>query len=523
MTEGNPAEAPVDLLIIGGGINGAGIARDAAGRGLSVLLCEQDDLGHATSAASTKLIHGGLRYLEHYEFRLVREALIEREVLLGQAPHIIWPLDFVLPHTAEQRPAWLIRLGLFLYDHLGGRKRLPSTRTLDLYRDTVGAPIKRRYTKGFAYADCWVEDSRLVVLNAQDAAEHGADIRPRTRCVRARRENDGFWHVELAPTDKRGPTETVRARALVNAAGPWVTQVLGQVAGLNRPAGLRLVKGSHLVVPRLYPGEQAYILQNDDGRIVFAIPYERDFTLLGTTDEAWDGDPGEVRIDANESDYICRAVNRYLKQQVRPEDAIWSYSGVRPLYDDANANVSAVTRDYVFDIDDGASADGTGAPLLSVFGGKITTFRKLAEHALERLLPLMPREVGARAGAPWTASAHLPGGDMADADFESYLATLRADYPWLPPGLARRYARAYGTRTARLLGSATAIADIGPHLGDDVYAAEIDYLMDHEWARTLDDILWRRSKLGLHMTQTTRQAIEHYLTQCPRCDKVALS
>ena len=515
------AGAPLDLLVIGGGINGAGIARDAAGRGLSVLLCEQADLGHATSAASTKLIHGGLRYLEYYEFRLVREALIEREVLLNAAPHIIWPLSFILPHSAEQRPAWMIRLGLWLYDHLGGRKRLPPARRVDLARESVGAPLKSRFTKGFSYSDCWVEDSRLVVLNVMDAAEHGAQVRTRTRCTNARRGDDGLWHVELAPADGEGPVETVTARALVNAAGPWVMDVLGQVAGVNRPVGLRLVKGSHLVVPRLYPGEQAYILQNEDGRIVFAIPYERDYTLLGTTDEAFEGDPAKVAIDDSEADYICAAVSRFFKQQVRPEDAVWTYSGVRPLYDDANANVSAVTRDYVFDID-GDSATGQ-APLLSVFGGKITTFRRLAEHALERLLPLMPEDIRTRSAAAWTRAAALPGGDMPAADFETFLAELRSEYPWLPPHLARRYARAYGTRTRRFLGSAKGFADLGTDLGDGLYGAEVDYLAAAEWARTAADILWRRSKLGLHTSAATQANLAQYLRQKTTTDAEATS
>ena len=513
MDQGAAGEPPVDCLIIGGGINGAGIARDAAGRGLSVALCEAGDLGHATSAASTKLVHGGLRYLEHREFRLVREALLEREVLLEQAPHIIWPLSFVLPHTPAQRPKWMIRLGLFLYDHMGGRERLPATRTVDLRREAMGAPLQEAYTTGFAYADCWVEDSRLVVLNARDAADRGARIMPRTRCVRARRGEDGLWHADLAPADARGPTERVRARALVNAAGPWVTEVLGRVIGLNRPAGLRLVKGSHMVVPRLYSGEHAYIFQNTDGRVVFAIPYEGAYTLLGTTDEAWDGDPGGVSLSDGEARYICDAVNRYFKQTIRPEDAIWSYSGVRPLYDDSNANVSAVTRDYVFDLDTGSDADSqTVPPLLSVFGGKITTYRRLAEHALNRLLPEMDASARERAGTAWTRESHLPGGDMPDADFEGYLADLRRDHPWLPLRLARRYARAYGTRTATLLGSAASLADLGDHLGDDVYTAELDYLRDAEWAFTVEDVLWRRSKLGLHVSGATRAAMARYLS-----------
>ena len=506
---------PIDLLVIGGGINGAGIARDAAGRGLSVVLCEQGDLAGATSSASTKLIHGGLRYLEYYEFRLVREALIEREVLLRAAPHIIWPLTFVLPHSPEQRPAWLIRLGLLLYDHLGGRETLPASRGLNLRRDPVGRPLQDRFTKGFSYADCWVEDSRLVVLNALDAHERGAEILTRMRCVAARRDG-GLWEARLESVDSDSggpgggpggaPGRSLRARAVVNAAGPWVTQVLGQLTGVNRALGLRLVKGSHLVVPRLYDGPQAYLFQNDDRRVVFAIPYESDFTLIGTTDLAYEGDPAQVAISEAESVYLCEAVNRYLNKQVAPSDAVWSYAGVRPLYDDASQDVSAVTRDYVFDVD---APDGA-PPLLSVFGGKITTYRKLAEHALERLLPLLERtspDWTRPWTRPWTRGAVLPGGDLPGADFERALADFQARHAWLPAGLARRYLRAYGTRAERLIGEAKSLDGLGASLGDQLYEAEVDYLVQSEWARSADDILWRRSKLGLHVTPATRERL----------------
>ena len=491
---------PYDLLIVGGGINGAGIARDAAGRGLKVLLCEQNDLACATSSASTKLIHGGLRYLEYYEFRLVREALIEREVLLRAAPHIIWPMTFVLPHSSELRPAWMLRLGLFLYDHLGGRRKLPASRTIDLRKDPVGRPLDSHFTKAFSYADCWVEDSRLVVLNAMDAAEHGAEILVRTRCTGARRDGD-LWEVTLKPS-AGGPERRVRSRALVNAAGPWVTEVLGRVAGVDRQKGLRLVKGSHLVVPKLFEGDQAYILQNDDRRVVFIIPYEQDFSLIGTTDIPYDGDPAEVRMTPAEADYLCAAVNRYLAKPVRPDDAVWSYAGVRPLYDDTSANVSAVTRDYVFDID---VEDGR-APLLSIFGGKITTYRKLAEHALEKLQPLL-----GFSAATWTEGAVLPGGDLPDADFERFLAGLRAERPWLPAALARRYGRAYGTRVERFLSEATSLDGLGEHFGDGLYEAEIGYLMQKEWAASAADILWRRSKLGLHVAMQTEARLTDWL------------
>ncbi len=493
-------QEPVDLLIIGGGINGAGIARDAVGRGLKVLLCEQADLGSATSSASTKLIHGGLRYLEYYEFRLVREALIEREVLLRAAPHIIWPMDFILPHDKGLRPAWMIRIGLFMYDHLGGRERLPGSRGLDLRRDPLGAPLKPHLTKGFSYADCWVEDSRLVVLNALDAAERGAEILPRMRCSQARRVDD-MWEATLEPVDG-GPERKVRARALLNAGGPWVSEVLARVTGSNTRSSLRLVKGSHIVVPRLYEGEQAYILQHTDRRVVFVIPYERHFSLIGTTDEPYEGDPGKVAITAEETAYLCGAINRFMAKEVRPEDVVWSYAGVRPLYDDMSENASAVTRDYVFDLDAG---DGK-APLLSIYGGKITTYRRLAEHALSKLLPLLGNDAG-----PWTAEAPLPGGDMPGADFEPFLAELQRQNPWLPADLARRYARAYGTRVYKFLNAAGGLNDLGEDLGDGLYEAEVTYLVEREWARSAEDILWRRSKLGLHVGETTKQRLAAWL------------
>ena len=492
-----------DLLVIGGGINGAGIARDAAGRGLRVLLCEQRDLGGATSSASTKLIHGGLRYLEYYEFRLVREALIERETLLRAAPHIIWPLTFVLPHDRDQRPAWMIRLGLLLYDHLGGRELLPASRGRDLRRDPVGAALRDDFTKGFSYSDCWVEDSRLVVLNAMDAAERGAEILTRTRCTSARRL-DGDWIVTLRQAD--GGEREIRGRALVNAAGPWVGEVLGNVAGANRRSSLRLVKGSHIVVPRLFDGDQAYIFQNEDRRIVFAIPYEGRFTLIGTTDVPHEDDPGRVEISGSEVDYLCRSASRYLAEPVVPDDVVWSYAGVRPLYDDSSRNASAVTRDYVFDLDTPANQ----APLLSIYGGKITTYRKLAEHALEKLLPAIDE-----AAAPWTRGASLPGGDISEADFEGFFSGFTARHGWLPTALARRLARAYGTRADRLVGAATSLSGLGEHLGDDLYEAEVAYLMDREWAREADDVLWRRSKLGLHVSAETKARLTDFLAGNP--------
>jgi glycerol-3-phosphate dehydrogenase len=501
---------PIDLLVVGGGINGAGIARDAAGRGLSVVLCEQGDLAGGTSSASTKLIHGGLRYLESYGFRLVREALIEREVLLRAAPHIIWPLAFVLPHNRGLRPAWMVRLGLLLYDHLGGRDKLAGSYGIDLRRHAAGEPLKDGFTKGFCYSDCWVEDARLVVLNALDAYERGAEILTRTRLTGARR-SDGLWRASLEPANG-GPTRRVTARALVNAAGPWVLEIQGKVAGAKSGSGLRLVKGSHIVVPRMFEGAQAYILQNTDRRVVFAIPYERDFTLIGTTEVPFTGDPGGVAIAPEETEYLCAAINRYFARPVTPEQVVWSYAGVRPLYDDLRESVSAVTRDYVFDLDHGTQACAAqGAargepPLISVFGGKITTYRRLAERALDKLLPLLGSERPA-----WTERAPLPGGDMPGADFDAFLAELRAARPWLPGDLARRYGRAYGTRVEALLAHARGLGDLGQDLGGGLYEAELDYLMRHEWALGAEDILWRRSKLGLHVSRDTEARLEAWL------------
>ncbi len=492
-----------DLLVIGGGINGAGIARDAAGRGLRVLLCEQGDLAGATSSASTKLIHGGLRYLEYYEFKLVREALREREVLLRAAPHIVWPLRFVLPHDAGQRPAWMIRLGLFLYDHLGGRERLPASRGLDLRRDVAGEALKPAFGKAFEYSDCWVEDARLVVLNARDAAERGAEIRVRTRCIHARRVEGGWEAILEGPAGR----QQVFARALVNAAGPWVNSVLGETIGLERPGGMRLIKGSHIVVRRIQNHDRAYIFQNPDKRIVFAIPYERHFTLIGTTDIPYEGDPAAVAIDEGETRYLCEAVNRYLRSSVSPADVVWTYSGVRPLYDDRNANASAVTRDYVFDLD-GDSKER--APLLSIFGGKITTYRKLAEHALERLQPMLGVEAAA-----WTAQAPLPGGDMPGADFDAYLRELQSRHPAFPPDLLRRWARAYGTRSESLLQGADTPADLGEDFGGGLYEAELNYLATQEWATTAEDVLWRRSKLGLHLPEGTAEKVQRWFQGTP--------
>jgi glycerol-3-phosphate dehydrogenase len=498
--QGLTLDKTVDLLVIGGGINGTGIARDAVGRGLTVVLCEQDDLASHTSSASSKLIHGGLRYLEHYEFRLVREALIEREVLLRAAPHIIWPLRFILPHSPEQRPAWMIRLGLFLYDNLGGRERLPGSGKVDLRRDPAGAPLKTEFQTAFSYSDCWVDDARLVVLNAKDAAERGAEILCRRRCIDARRAG-GLWQATLRPAGG-GRERVVRARCLVNATGPWVSRFLTDNLRLPALKRVRLVKGSHIVVRRLHDHPDPYILQNTDRRVVFVIPYEQQYSLIGTTDLDYTGDPARVHVSDAEIDYLCRAVGRYFKDSPTPAQVLWSYAGVRPLFDDASNDISAVTRDYVFDLD----RSGGEAPLLSVFGGKITTYRKLAEHALDKLKPVL----GIAADA-WTERAPLPGGDLPHADFNAFFAALADAYPWLPADLARRYARAYGTRIERLLDGAGSLTDLGEHLGDGLYEAEADYLVRHEWATTEEDILWRRSKLGLHVRAETTARLRVWL------------
>jgi D-erythritol 1-phosphate dehydrogenase len=492
---------PFDLFIIGGGINGVGIARDAAGRGLSVALCEKGDLAEGTSSRSGKLVHGGLRYLEYYEFRLVREALIEREVLLESAPHIIWPMRFVLPHSPNDRPAWLVRLGLFLYDNLGGRKRLPGTRTLKLASAPEGKPIRQEFTRAFEYSDCWVDDARLVALNAVDARERGAQIHTRTACISARREN-GLWRVVIR--SRRDDKETeVQARVLVNAAGPWVNDVIGRVAGMNSAHDVRLVKGSHIIVPKFWDGPQAYLVQNTDKRVIFINPYEDNLALIGTTDIPYEGRAEDVAADASEIDYLIAAVNRYFKSKLKTSDVVHSYSGVRPLYDDNADNPSAVTRDYVFELDAGEGKP----PLLSVFGGKITTFRKLSEHALEKLAPFFPSMK-----PNWTAGAHLPGGDIADADFDGFLAKLKSDYPFLPPQLATHYARLYGTRAHNILGNSTKLSDLGTRLGPDVYECEAIYLLNNEWALEPEDILTRRTKHGLHMNEAERKVFSEWFS-----------
>jgi glycerol-3-phosphate dehydrogenase len=496
MTQPEPV---YDLLVIGGGVNGCGIARDAAGRGLSVYLCEQSDLAAGTSSASTKLIHGGLRYLEHREFRLVREALQEREVLLAAAPHIIWPLRFVLPLHQQQRPRWLLRLGLLIYDSLGGRKRLPGTRYVGLAGTALGAPLKAEIRGGYEYSDCWVQDSRLVVLNAMDAAARGAVIHTRTRCTSARRDG-AIWRMTVI-----GPgaaERTVSGRALINAAGPWVGEVLQRQLALRSDSRARLVKGSHIVVRRLYEHDRAYILQNCDRRIVFAIPYEREFTLIGTTDLDYNGDPGNVAIEPNEVAYLCRSLTPYFTAPPTPQDVVWSYSGVRPLYDDHASAASETTRDYVLDVD----APPGEVPLISVFGGKITTFRRLSEAVLARLSEFLD------VAAPWTHNASLPGGDFAPETFDAQVAALRESYPFLSPQHVWRLMRNYGTRARQLLGDAQSVDDLGQPFGADLTEAEVRYLVEHEWARTAEDVLWRRSKLGLRIGPAGVAALEAFMS-----------
>jgi glycerol-3-phosphate dehydrogenase len=491
-----------DLAIIGGGVNGCGIARDAAGRGNSVFLCEMNDLASGTSSWSTKLVHGGLRYLEYYEFRLVREALIEREILWQIAPHIIRPLRFVLPHHAGLRPAWLLRLGLFLYDHIGGRHLLPSTRSVDLTTDAVGRPlVPGRYVKGFEYSDCFVDDARLVALNARDAADRGADIRTRTRALEIR-QSDGIWHVttEHTITQQRS---AIRARALVNAGGPWVEKVLNSGAGVNARAKVRMVQGSHIVVKQLYEHDRAYMFQNADGRIVFVIPYQDDFTLIGTTDRDYHGDPAEVKATAEEIKYLCNSVSEYLAKPVKPEDVVWTYAGVRPLYDDGASEAKAATRDYVFELDTPG-----GAPMLSIYGGKITTYRRLAEEALERLSPYLQ---SAKAREGWTGKSALPGGDLDVSALPALSAELQRNYPFLSQEHASRLAHAYGTRATKLLGSAKSLADLGECFGATLTASEVNYLMAWEWAVTAEDIVWRRSKLGLRLSKDQIAALDRWI------------
>jgi glycerol-3-phosphate dehydrogenase len=495
-----------DVLVVGGGINGAGIARDAAGRGLCVVLCEKDDLAAHTSSASSKLIHGGLRYLEHYAFALVRKALIEREVLLRSAPHIMRPLRFVMPHDRGQRPAWLIRLGLYLYDSLARREFLPGSQALSLRSHPAGRPLKHGFTRGFAYSDGWVDDARLVVLAALDATLHGARVLTRTSCANLRRDA-GHWRATLTRAD--GAVHEVKARCLVNAAGPWA----GQLAGVPHAQTLRLIKGSHIVVPKLFEHDDAYIFQHPDGRIVFAMPYEGQFTLIGTTDLDFKGHLDRVAISDEEVAYLCQLSNRYFERQISPADVVWSYAGVRPIVQDGAAKAAAATRDFRLE------HNTDGAPLLTVLGGKITTFRKLAEEAVDWICPVLGEP-----GQAWTAHACLPGGDLFGErpskrgviEFDQWLARVQAEYPWLPAALAGRYGRAYGTRVKTLLEGCARLDDLGEQIVPGLFEAEARYLMEHEWARSAEDMLWRRSKLGLHVPADSAAVLDAWIVKRER-------
>jgi glycerol-3-phosphate dehydrogenase len=489
-----------DLVVVGGGINGTGIARDAAGRGLKVLLCEQNDLAQHTSSASSKLVHGGLRYLEQYEFRLVRESLAEREVLLRTAPHIVHSMRFVMPHVPELRPAWMIRIGLFLYDYLARRDTLADSQSIDLRAAPYHDGLKPGLTKGFLYADCWVDDARLVIANARAAADLGATILTRTQCTEAHRAG-AQWQVTLQSQD--GSKQVHTCRALINVTGPWAKQFINKNIHLDTSYRLKLVKGSHIVVPRLYHGEHAFILQNDDGRVVFVYPYEERYTLIGTTDVEHTGEPGNCTASAEEIDYLCCAASRYFARALTPADVVWCYCGMRPLFDDGAKNVSKVTRDYTLRVD----GDADSAPLLSVFGGKITTYRKLAEHALEKLADWFPEMK-----PPWTEQAPLPGGALGGVTFDDYVKQLAARNPKLDPGLLRALVFRHGDAVSALLDGANTPADLGRHFGHTLYAREVDYFMTREWALTADDILWRRTKCGLHLNPPQKQALEEYVT-----------
>jgi glycerol-3-phosphate dehydrogenase len=495
-----PLSEVYDIAVIGGGINGVGIAADAAGRGLSVFLCEKDDLASHTSSASSKLIHGGLRYLEHYEFRLVREALAEREVLLAKAPHIVKPMRFVLPHRPHLRPAWMIRVGLFMYDHLGKREKLPASRTLRFGNDS---PLKASITRGFEYSDCWVDDARLVVLNAMAARESGAHVHTQTRCINAHRSN-GVWHLNMQRAN--GSLFSIRAKALVNAAGPWVAKFIRDDLKLESQYGIRLIQGSHLIVPRLYEGDNAFILQNEDQRIVFTIPYLDRFTIIGTTDREYQGDPGKVSITEGETEYLLNVVNEHFKKQLNRSDILRTYSGVRPLCNDESDNPSAITRDYTLSL----SGSAEEAPILSVFGGKLTTYRKLAESAMAQLAPFFPQMK-----PNWTATASLPGGEDMTSP-HALTSELRTRFDWLPTEVARRWARTYGSRSWRLVEGVQSLADMGEHLGGGLYTREVDYLCSEEWALSAEDILWRRSKLGLFTTAQEHQRVQDYLNTVAR-------
>ena len=494
----------IDVFIIGGGVNGAGIARDCAGRGFKTVLCEMDDLASGTSSWSSKLVHGGVRYLEHYEFMLVRKALTEREVLWAAAPHIIRPMRFVMPHHKDMRPAWFLRLGLFLYDHIGGRKLLPGTKTVDLATGIYGKPLKAIFKKGFQYSDCQVDDARLVILNAMDAQAKGAEINVRTKCVEAERDGD-FWHVKTRHVDS-GEEQTYRAKLIVNASGPWVDSVLNQAFGRNDAHNVRMVQGSHIVVPKLFDHDSAYIFQNADERIIFAIPFTSDTTLIGTTDRDYEGDPADVKITSEEIEYLCNAASEYFEKPVTPESICWTYSGVRPLYDDGATAAQEATRDYVFRQEGGKNSEQGGAPLINIFGGKITTYRELAERMMDEI-----EENLGKKGRPWTARAPLPGGDFPVQGFKTLVAKTMSRYAFLMPEQAERMCHAYGTKITSVLGNATAVDQLGEDFGQGLYEAEVRYLMTNEWAHSADDVVWRRSKLGLVMNDKQVAALDSWM------------
>ena len=497
-----------DVVVVGGGVNGTGIAMDAAGRGLKVLLCEMNDLASATSSSSSKLIHGGLRYLEYYEFRLVREALAERESLLRNSPHIMWPLRFRLPHQPHLRPAWMIRIGLFLYDNLAKRELLPGSRSIKFDEKD---PLKSDITKGFEYSDGWADDARLVVLAAKKAEECGATILTHTKCIDAKRGTD-TWNISLKDMNDNS-VHHVTAKVIVNASGPWVSRLFSESLAMKAPKTIRMVKGSHIVVPRMNREEEAYILQNEDERIVFVIPYEDEFSLVGTTDVDYEGDPRKAKISTEEIEYLLDIVNSHFKRQLTEGDVIWSYSGVRPLMDDEGGDAKKASRDYSFEVE---RASGK-APLVSVFGGKLTTYRKLAEAATDKLCQFFPN-----AGGHWTKTARLPGGDFKNHD--TLQASLEKDYPWLPEAVCKRYVRSFGTKAYEILSQATCIKDLGYRFAGTLYEREVEYLIQHEWAISSDDILWRRTKQGLYATEDDVRELDAYLARqkIPQPQTVAL-
>ncbi len=490
-----------DIFIIGGGINGAGIARDGAGRGYKIYLAEMGDLASGTSSAATKLIHGGLRYLEYFEFHLVREALKEREILWALAPFIIKPMRFILPHHKGLRPAPLLRLGLFLYDHIGGRKKLPPTKTINLRKNIVGKPLRADFKIGFEYSDCFVDDARLVVLNAKDAANLGADINVRTKLINAE-IIDNIWHLRVKNINNN-KEKIIRAKSLINAAGPWVDIVNSTIKQSDKKKHIRLVKGSHIVVNKLYEHDKAYIFQNADNRIIFAIPYQENFTLIGTTDVEYDGDPKDVAISSDEINYLCKISSHYFRTPLKRADIVWAYSGVRPLFDDGATKAQEITRDYILEIENANSA-----PLLNIYGGKLTTYRHLAEGALEKLAPLIGKK-----GKKWTANSPLPGGDFAIGSFDKLVNKINEQYPFLPHSQIKRMVRLYGTLTTKVLGKAKSHYDLGEDFGANLSAREVDYLLKEEWAQTVEDILWRRTKLGLSINDRDKRALAKYIAE----------